>query len=222
MSSGSKLKQAILKKRAAMSVLNPNAKRREASKGIKIGTQYRGEEEKEEQEEQEEDKENDGGEEESKKNNESDQEAEWQQLIARRADELARQFLAGSGIRLKSEEAKAKQRKRILTNVERAVRKARTEGCGKSPFHAERGCPGPFRPEVFFDGASVQFAHHAETSRQKQAAATGKCRECFLVNAVATRNQSTEIFKEMLATGCFKWAVCHAVESRQQRRKSSL
>lgn len=47
-SSASKLRSAIMKKRAAMSVLNPNTKRREASKGIKIGTQYRGEDDVEE------------------------------------------------------------------------------------------------------------------------------------------------------------------------------
>lgn len=45
MSSGSKLRAAIMNKRKNMSVLNPNVKRREPSKGIKIGTQHREEEE---------------------------------------------------------------------------------------------------------------------------------------------------------------------------------
>jgi hypothetical protein len=39
MSSASKLHSTILKRRAAMSVLHPNSKRRQASKGIKIGEQ---------------------------------------------------------------------------------------------------------------------------------------------------------------------------------------
>lgn len=213
MSSASKLKQAILKKRSAMSVLNPNVKRRaEGERGqIKIGR-----------------------EEDSPKQNVSSSSSSAAAAVAgEEVDEEEKQWeivinnkiQAMSATNLRSNPRVgyniAHHLQRITTNVRLWVSTARAMGCTGTEdggLHAPGGCPGRFTPAYFFD--LTHFAHWKRYKRSNN----GMSPTVDTVNCRA-RSGCIDSFRAFMtgasAHGRVLWNVCHKVESIAQSKHSA-
>lgn len=201
MSSASKLRQAIMKKRS-MSILQPNAKRREVVKGIKLG---------------------DGEEEEDKKEEvDEEEEKQWETVINNKIQAMiASNPPHGADVKRRFAYNEAHHLERITTNVRLWVSTARTMGCTGTEdggLHAPGGCPGRFTPSFFFD--LTHFAHWKKHKRSNN----GKSLSADTVNSRA-RTGSVDTFRAFMtgatAHGRVLWNVCHKVETIAQSKRST-
>ena len=98
------------------------------------------------------------------------------------------------------------QRYRIEQNVKFWVKSAREHGCD-DPHHSAQGCPGPFRPDSFFE--HTEFAHYAQYANR----ITGRKERILPV----CMKHSEERFQQLFTRGRIKWRVCHKEETRKER-----
>lgn len=202
MSSASKLRSSILKKRASMSVLNPNMKRREVSKGIKIGKQdiegegAEQEEEKEEQEEAKEKQEVNG-----RPENEHD---EWTQAVAIRLDSFLDRA-SGTAGKTFGQMPHSIITARIRTNIPAWAAAVRKQGrcIGVDDKHAP-GCVDNFTPATWLGRKVIEFAHWPRFARHGDFQQTLGYR---------LRNDTVEEFAITLSKGRFLSAACHGLET---------
>jgi hypothetical protein len=208
MSSASKLRSSILKKRAAMSILNPNVKRRPPPSGIKIGEQ-----EKEDDEIEQDDTEEGTEVRLEDMKGKQKEEQEWESLIQTRADRMFETYLKKRGNERVNGEY---HRARIHANIRLWINAARTRGCTGTEdggFHAPTGCPGPFTASSFFD--HTQFAHWKKHKRSS----SGQSPSADKLYNVLLRSSTDQFARYMTgpeAHGRVLWVQCHHAESRQQ------
>lgn len=207
MSSCSKLKQAILKKRSAMSVLHPNSKRRaEGERGqIKIG------------------REDDAGKQihsaAAATAGDEEEEKQWEIVINNKIQAMSASHIPkGADVNRRFAYNLAHHLQRITTNVRLWVSSARAMGCTGTEhggLHAPGGCPGRFTPAYFFD--LTHFAHWQRHKRSNN----GKSLSADTVNSRA-RSGCVDSFRTFMtgasAHGRVLWNVCHKVESIAQSK----
>jgi hypothetical protein len=184
-----------------MSILQPNAKRREVARGIKL---------------------DDGEEEEDMKEEEVDEEEVWETVINNKIQAMvASNIPKGADVNRRFAYDEAHHLERITTNVRLWVSTARAMGCTGTEdggLHAPGGCPGRFTPAYFFD--LTHFAHWRKYKRSNN----GKSLSVDTVNSRA-RSGSVDTFRAFMAGasahGRVLWNVCHKVESIAQSKRSA-
>lgn len=206
MSSCSKLKQAILKKRSAMSVPDLNVKRREVSKGIKLGAD-------EDEEVEDEDGKGDGVAAAA-----SEKEQEWaaaeQAYSNKIIDIIVREVKRRKGDHCAG--VSPRKADTIRANVHSWAAAARAQracvGTEDDHQHAAHGlCPREFHPWTFFSKGVVEFAHWKAHKRNNDP-------NQLIRNRCKT--DSNDVFVSWMAEkGRFLYVCCHAIESANERRR---
>jgi hypothetical protein len=201
MSSASKLRTTILKRRAAMSVLHPNANRRaEEERGqMKIGVHQPGEAKDEPAADEEE-------------------ETAWSAAERAYADRLI-DVIVREVKRRKGEHCAGitpRKADTIQANVHSWAAAARAQhdcvGTEDEHQHAAHDlCPRKFNPRTFFSKGVVEFAHWKAHKRNNDPNQLIRNR---------CKSDSNDVFVAWMAErGRFLYVCCHAIESANERRK---